>query len=82
MMLYATGVRRTELAKIKVSHIDSRRMVIHIQGRKWRKDRDVMLSPKLLQALRHYWRGLKRKPTTWCYRGKSLGGVPPEREVV
>jgi integrase/recombinase XerD len=39
MMLYATGVRRTELAKIKVSDIDSRRMVIHIQGGKGRKDR-------------------------------------------
>jgi len=57
MMLYATGVRRTELAKIKVSDIDSRRMVIHIQGGKGRKDRDVMLSPKLLEALRQYWRG-------------------------
>jgi len=51
MMLYATG------AKIKVSDIDSRRMVIHIQGGKGRKDRDVMLSPKLLEALHQYWRG-------------------------
>ena len=70
MMLYATGVRRTELARLKVSDINSRRMVIHIQGGKGRRDRDVMLSPKLLEALRQYWRGLKRKPTTWLFPNK------------
>jgi site-specific recombinase XerD len=67
MTLYATGVRRTELARLKVSDIDSQRMVIHIQGGKGRRDRDVMLSPKLLEALRHYWRGLKPKPSTWLF---------------
>jgi len=70
MMLYATGVRRTELARLKVSDINSRRMVIHIRGGKGRRDRDVMLSPKLLEALRQYWRGLKRKPTTWLFPNK------------
>ena len=70
MMLYATGVRRTELARLKVSDINSRRMVIHIQGGKGRRDRDVMLSPKVLEALRQYWRGLKRKPTTWLFPNK------------
>jgi site-specific recombinase XerD len=70
MMLYGTGVRRTELARLKVSDINSRRMVIHIQGGKGRRDRDVMLSPKLLEALRQYWRGLKRKPTTWLFPNK------------
>jgi integrase len=44
-------------------------MVIHIRGGKGRKDRDVMLSPKLLDALRVYWRGLKRKPTDWLFPG-------------
>jgi integrase len=52
MTLYATGVRRAELTHLKVSDIDSNRMVIHVQGGKGRKDRDVMLSPKLLTALR------------------------------
>jgi integrase/recombinase XerD len=69
MTLYATGVRRAELARLKISDIDSQRMVIHIQGGKGRKDRDVMLSPKLLKALREYWRGLKRKPTQWLFPG-------------
>jgi integrase/recombinase XerD len=69
MTLYATGVRRAELTRLKITDIDSRRMIIHIQGGKGRKDRDVMLSPKLLEALREYWRGLRRKPTTWLFPG-------------
>jgi site-specific recombinase XerD len=69
MTLYATGARRAEVAQFKVSDIDSERMVIHIQGGKGRKDRDVMLSPKLLTALRVYWRGLRRKPTDWLFPG-------------
>src|SRR5258708_15485985 len=70
MTLYATGVRRAELTHLKVSDIDSKRMVIHVQGGKGRKDRDVMLSPKLLQALREHWRGLQRKPSAWLFLGK------------
>jgi integrase/recombinase XerD len=69
MTLYATGVRRAELARLKITDIDSQRMIIHIQGGKGRKDRDVMLSPKLLAALREYWRGLSRKPTHWLFPG-------------
>ena len=69
MTLYATGVRRAELTQLKITDIDSRRMIIHIQGGKGRKDRDVMLSPTLLKALREYWRGLRRKPTDWLFPG-------------
>jgi integrase/recombinase XerD len=69
MTLYATGARRAEVARLKISDIDSQRMVLHIRGGKGRKDRDVMLSPKLLSALRVYWRGLRRKPTDWLFPG-------------
>ena len=65
MTLYATGMRRAELANLKLSDIDSQRMVIHIQGGKGRKDRDVMLSPNLLDALRQHYRSLRKKPLTW-----------------
>jgi integrase len=44
-------------------------MVIPMRGGKGRKDRDVMLSPKLLDALRVYWPGLRRKPTDWLFPG-------------
>jgi integrase/recombinase XerD len=69
MTLYATCARRAEVARLKISDIDSQRMVIHIRGGKGRKDRDVMLSPKLLDALRVYWRGLRHKPTNWLFPG-------------
>jgi integrase/recombinase XerD len=69
MTLYGTGARRAEVTHLKISDIDSQRMVVHIRGGKGRKDRDVMLSPKLLEALRAYWRGLRRKPTTWLFPG-------------
>jgi integrase/recombinase XerD len=69
MTLYATGGRRSEVAHLKVSDIDSQRMVVHIRGGKGRKDRDVMLSPALLEALRAYWRGLRHKPSEWLFPG-------------
>ena len=69
MTLYATGARRAEAANLKVSDIDSQRMVVHIREGKGGKDRDVMLSPKLLDALRTYWRGLRRKPKEWLFPG-------------
>jgi integrase/recombinase XerD len=69
MTLYATGTRRSELTHLKASDIDSQRMVIHIQGGKGRKDRDVMLSPKLLEELRAHVRRLRRRPITWLFPG-------------
>ena len=69
LTLYATGVRNAELTHLKVSDIDSKRMVIHIQGGKGRRDRDVMLSPKLLEELREHWRHLPRKSSTWLFPG-------------
>jgi integrase len=47
MTLYSTGVRRAKLCRLKVSDIDSRRMMIRIQQGKGRRDREVPLSPKL-----------------------------------
>jgi integrase/recombinase XerD len=69
MTLYATGLRRAELAQLKVSDVDKERMVIHVKGGKGRKDRDVMLSPKLLEELEGYLRGLRRPPELWLFPG-------------
>jgi site-specific recombinase XerD len=70
MTLYATGLRRAELARLKVSDINSQRMVIHVRGGKGRRDRDVMLSPMLLDELRQHWRRLRRKPSIWLFPSK------------
>jgi integrase len=55
---------------MKIGDIDSQRMVIHIRGGKGRKDRDVMLSAKLLAAVRVYWRR-DATPTNWLFPGKG-----------
>ena len=68
MTLYATGLRCAEVTHLKVGDVDSKRMVIHVHGGKGRKDRDVMLSPKLLEELRQHWRRLRRK-TDWLFPG-------------
>ena len=69
MTLYATGVRNAELTHLKVGDIDSKRIVIHIQDGKRRVDRDVLLSPKLLEELRERWRRLRSKPNVWLFPG-------------
>ena len=67
--LYATGLRCAELTQLRASDVDSKRMVIHVQGGKGRKDRDVMLSPKLLHELHKHWRRLRRKTSDWLFPG-------------
>ena len=65
MVLYGTGMRRSELARLKIAHIDSQRMIIHVVDGKGHKDRDLPLSPTLLENLRVYWRRLK--PRTYLF---------------
>ncbi len=82
VLLYATGARRTEAAQIKVEDIDSQRMVIHIPQGKGARDRDVPLSPKLLEELRSWWRWKKPRaylfPSTAGQRGvTSLSPTRP-----
>jgi integrase/recombinase XerD len=69
MTLYGSGVRNAEMTHLKVTDIDSQRMVIHVQGCKGRQDRDVMLSPVLLDELRAHWRRLRKKSGTWLFPG-------------
>ena len=69
LTLYATGVRREELVRLKVSDVDSARMVLHIHQGKGNQDRDVMLSPRLLEELREYWRWMNPKPQTYLFPG-------------
>ena len=71
MTVYSTGMRRAEMCNLKVEDIDSDRMLIHIRQGKGRRDRDVPLSPKLLETLREYWRWMK--PKTFLFPGTANG---------
>jgi site-specific recombinase XerD len=71
MTLYSTGMRRAELCHLQVADIDSVRMLIHIRHGKRNRDRDVPLSPKLLDTLREYWRWMR--PKMYLFPGTKDG---------
>ncbi len=66
---YGAGLRVSEVANLKVSDIDSARMVLRIEQGKGRKDRNGMLSPRLLEVLQEWW--LIGQPTTWLFPGRD-----------
>jgi site-specific recombinase XerD len=70
-IVYAAGLRISEVIALKVRDIDSQRMVIRVAQGKGRKDRYVMLSPKLLPLLRKYWKAAR--PTDWLFPSKIPG---------
>ena len=71
---YAAGLRISEVLHLRPTDIDSRRMVIRVDQGKGQKDRYVMLSPKLLELLRTWWR--VERSTAWLFPGER-----PERAI-
>jgi len=71
MTLYSCGLRRIEVCQLKVSDIDSQRMMLRVTHGKGGVDRDVPLSPKLLETLREYWRWMR--PKTYLFPGTENG---------
>jgi integrase/recombinase XerD len=76
---YAAGLRISEAIRLKLTDIDSQRMVIRVEQGKGQKDRYVMLSPKLLETLRTYWRTVRSKE--WLFEG-DVAGQPINRSSV
>jgi site-specific recombinase XerD len=66
---YGAGLRVSEVASLKVSDIDSERMMLRIEQGKGRKDRYAMLSPVLLELLRDWWR--IARPKAWLFPGRD-----------
>jgi integrase/recombinase XerD len=77
--MYGTGVRVSEALHLRVSDLDSQRMMIRIDQGKGHRDRYVPLSPKLLELLRTYWRKLRPQP--WLFPGQ-FPNQPLRREAV
>lgn len=71
LMLYGTGLRRSELLQVKVAAIDSRPMVVRVERGKGGHGREVPLSPTLLTALREYYRWMR--PQTYLFPGQAHG---------
>jgi site-specific recombinase XerD len=66
---YGAGLRATEVISLKISDIDSKRMVIRVEQGKGGKDRYVMLSPHLLDLLRTWWKAAR--PRGWLFPGRA-----------
>jgi site-specific recombinase XerD len=82
LTLYSTGMRVSELTHLKISDIDSKRMVIRIDQGKNRMDRYVRLSEKLLKTLRLYWRKQKPKLKTWLFPGYDVNSPITRNSVL
>src|SRR5215472_15956983 len=76
---YAAGLRISEAIRLTAAAIDSRRMVIRVRQGKGQRDRYVMLSSKLLETLRDYWRTVR--PKRWLFPGQ-IPGQPITRFAV
>ena len=66
---YGAGLRVAEVASLKVSDIDSKRMLLRVEQGKGRKDRHAMLSPQLLELLRDWYR--VARPRLWLFPGRD-----------
>ena len=76
---YAAGLRISEAICLRPTDIDSKRMVIRVDQGKGQKDRYVMLSPRLLETLRSYFRAVR--PNGWLFEG-NVSGQPINRSSV
>ena len=78
-LIYACGLRRSELLNLKPNDIDSKRRVIIIRQAKGKKDRIAPLSEKILVMLREYYQSFK--PTTWLFEGQEIGNQYSEKSL-
>jgi integrase/recombinase XerD len=74
MLCYGAGLRISEAVSLRVADIDSARMVIRVRQGKGAKDRETVLSPMLLELLRHWWR-IAKPGKDWLFPSSYRGGV-------
>jgi integrase/recombinase XerD len=79
MTAYAAGLRISEVTRLKLTDIDSQRMMLRVEQGKGQKDRYVMLSPQLLEILRASWK--VTHPAVWLFPG-DIPGRPISKAAV
>ncbi len=80
MLIYSAGLRRSELIDLKITDIDSERMVINVIGAKGKKDRISLLSENTLNLLRKYYK--EYKPQKWLFEGQKGGNYSPTSQII
>lgn len=78
-VIYACGLRRSELLNLQPHHIDSNRKLLVIKQSKGRKDRIVPISDKLIEMLRSYYRAFR--PKVWLFEGQQAGQPYSDRSL-
>ena len=66
---YGAGLRAAEVVALKIADTDSKRMILRVEQGKGGRDRNVMLSPHLLQVLRTWW--MVERPQGWLFPGRN-----------
>jgi integrase len=74
---YGAGLRVSEVANLKVSDIDRERTTLRVEQGRGQRDRTVMLSPRLLQLLREWWKAAR--PQVWMFPGQNLINPTPRQ---
>jgi site-specific recombinase XerD len=86
-LCYGCGLRAGEVVRLKVKHIDSAQKIIRIEQSKGRKDRNVMLSPEMLDLLRQWWKACRGFDATtpvqerWLFPGRRPGKPMTTRQL-
>jgi len=85
---YGCGLRAGEVVRLKVKHIDSAQKIIRVEQSKGRKDRNVMLSPEMLDLLRQWWKARPPRDNAgtpveerWLFPGRMRGQPMTTRQL-
>lgn len=78
-LIYCCGLRRSELLKLKIYHVDSKRKILDIKDAKGRKDRIAPLPDNMIRQLRHYYE--EYRPVEWLFEGQVIGQAYAARSL-
>jgi integrase/recombinase XerD len=78
-LIYACGLRRSELLHLHISDVDSKRGVLLVRQSKGKKDRIIPIGPRIIELLREYYKIYR--PKTWLFEGQESGHMYSEKSL-